>query len=411
MWLVSRETARLDPATTRIDPVGARELKTGRFEGDDTMDAALRDVLDGFDRRDWQAADPGDGPVRLAMVGIGWWTREQAIPAVEASELCVTTVAVSGHRGKAEAVVDDVATVEAGVTYEEFVAGEAADAYDAAYVCTPNARHLPYVRAAADHGKDVLCEKPMEASAERAEAMVEACDDAGVRLMVGYRMQTEPAIRRARELVRAGLVGEPVHVTGHNAQPLLEMIPDHDQWRLDPDLAGPGTSVTDLGVYPINTARFVLDAEPVAVSATMHSSAEGFERVPDERASFEVEYAGGDGTVRTDGPGEKRVLGSFAASQNAARSSRFSVVGTEGAVTLEPAFAMEPRRTLTVARGDASAEVAFEPANQMTEEFDYFADRVLTGREVGPDGAHGLVDVRTIEAVYEAAATGERVEV
>jgi xylose dehydrogenase (NAD/NADP) len=361
----------------------------------------ILDFLDGFNRRDWQAAEPADGPVRLAMVGIGWWTREQAIPAVEDSALCETTVAVSGDRGKAEAVVAEAETVTRGITYDEFVSGEATEAYDAVYVCTPNALHLPYAEAAAEHGKHVLCEKPMEASVERAAAMVEACDDAGVRLMVGYRMQTEPAVRRARELVRGGFVGEPAHVSGHMSQRLLEVIPNPDQWRLDPDLAGPGTSVTDLGVYPINTARFVLDADPIAASASMRSSAEAFDRVPDERASFEVEYGSGRGD---------RVLASFAASQNANRSSSFSVLGTEGEITLQPAFAMEARRALTVSRGTTSAEFAFDPVDEMTEEFDYFADRILTGNEIVPDGEHGLVDVRTIEAVYEAAERGERVE-
>ena len=366
----------------------------------------LRNLLDEFDRRDWQSAGVEDGPVRLAMVGIGWWTREQAIPAVEDSELCETTVAVSSSRGKAESVVDEAETVERGITYDEFESGEAVDAYDAVYVATPNALHLPYVRAAAGHGKDVLCEKPMEADVERAAALVEAAEEGGIRLMVGYRMQTEPAIRRMRELVRAGFLGEPAHVTGHMTQPLLSMFDDPDHWRLDPDLAGPGTSVTDLGIYPLNTARFVLDADPVAVSATMHSSHGAFDRVPDERASFEVEYAGsGSGNS-----GDELVLASFATSQNADRSSSFTVVGTEGEVAMEPAFAMESDRSLAVGRGATSAEFAFEPADEMTEEFDYFADRLLTGEPIVPDGEHGLRDVRAIEAIYEAAETGERVE-
>ncbi|HKJ59631.1 MAG TPA: Gfo/Idh/MocA family oxidoreductase, partial [Halobacteriales archaeon] len=176
------------------------------------MNTDPRDFLDGFDRRDWQSAEADDGPVRLAMVGIGWWTRDQAIPAVEDSELCATTVAVSSSREKAEAVVDEAETVTRGITYDEFEAGEATDAYDAVYVATPNALHLPYVRAAAEHGKDVLCEKPMEATVERAERMVERCDATGVQLMVGYRMHVEPAARRMRELVRDGFLGDPALV-------------------------------------------------------------------------------------------------------------------------------------------------------------------------------------------------------
>jgi len=354
----------------------------------------LQEFLDRFDRRDWQEAE--DGTVRLAMVGIGWWTREHAIPAVASSDRCETTVAVSSSREKAERAIEDVETGERGITYDEFHDGAAADRYDAVYVSTPNARHLPYVETAADLGKHVLCEKPMEASADRARAMVDAAADGDVRLMVGYRMQTEPAVRRARDLVDAGFVGDPVHVVGHMTQRLLEMNDDPDQWRLDPDLAGPGTSVTDLGIYPLNTARFVLGADPTAVTATMASPSEAFDRVPDERATFDVRFE--DGT-----------LASCAASQNAHDSGRFEVIGVEGTLALQPAFFADDRRTLVVERDGTAAEFAFETVDQMTEEFDYFADRLLTGRSVEPNGEHGLVDVRTIEAVYEAAETGSRV--
>lgn len=353
----------------------------------------VQSLFDGFDRRDWQTAT--EGTVRFALLGIGWWTREKVIPAIEDSTVCESTVAVSGSAEKAASVVEEVPTVERGITYEAFTDGVATDAYDAVYVCTPNALHLPYVEAAAEYGKHVLCEKPMEASVERAKAMSEAATGGDIQLMIGYRMQTEPAVRRARELVRDGFVGDPVHVSGHMSQRLLEMFPNPDQWRLDPELAGPGTSVTDLGIYPINTARFVTDADPVSATATMHSATEGFDDVPDERATFTVELEGG-------------ILASFSASQNAHESSYFTVIGTEGRLTLEPAFAMEQRRTLTVERGETSAEFAFDPVDQMREEFDYFADRVLTDRPVEPDGEHGLRDMRTIEAIYEAAETGTR---
>jgi len=50
--------------------------------------------------RDWQTIDDG-GPVRFAMIGLGWWTRAEAIPAVAESSFCETTVVVSGSREKA----------------------------------------------------------------------------------------------------------------------------------------------------------------------------------------------------------------------------------------------------------------------------------------------------------------------
>jgi xylose dehydrogenase (NAD/NADP) len=355
----------------------------------------IEEFLTGFGRRDWQETETGT--LRVAMIGLGWWTREYAIPAVEASDLCVTTVAVTGTPEKAERAVAEHETIERGISYEEFHDGAAADAYDAVYICTPNALHLQYVETAADLGKAVLCEKPMEASVERAEQIVAACEGE-VPLMVAYRMQTEPAIRRMRELVEAGLVGEPRQLHGHMSQRLLRIIDDPDQWRLNPDLAGEGTSVTDLGIYPINTARFVLGADPERVSATVTSEDDAFDRVPDERAAFQLEFPGG-------------IQAACTASQNNHLTGHFRVIGSEGALTLEPSFFDDDGRELRIDVNGATATVDFDPVDQMTEEFDYFADRVLRGEPIEPDGEHGLVDMRTIEAVYEAAREDEWVDV
>lgn len=353
----------------------------------------IQDYLDDAGRRDWETG--AEGTVRFAVVGLGWWTVDMAIPALAAAEHCETTVAVSGSKSKAERVATDHG-VEFGITYDEFHDGAAADAYDAVYVCSPNALHLPYAETAARLGKGVLCEKPMEASVERAERMVEACADADVPLMVGYRMQTTPEVRRARELIRAGAIGRPVYASGNNSQHILDINDDHDQWRLNPDLAGRGTSVTDIGIYPLNTARFLLDADPVSAQASMDSRHEAFDDVPDEYAAFTLTFD--DGTLVT-----------CTASQNAQSSTNLRVVGTEGELVLEPAFhgACELRLT----RGENAAEFSTSGVDQMTEEFAYFADRFLSGEPMGPDGEHGVVDVRAIEAVYDAAERGETTDV
>jgi xylose dehydrogenase (NAD/NADP) len=353
------------------------------------------ETLEQFARRDWQTVDD-KGPLRFAMIALGWWTRDKAIPAVEESELCTTTVAVSGDAEKAETVAREFESIEHGITYEQFHDGVAADAYDVVYICTPNALHLPYVETAAERGKAVLCEKPMEASAERAARLVEASAD--VPLMIAYRMHTEPAIRRMRELIRNGAIGDPVHAHGSIAQPLLEMIPDPDQWRLNADLAGYGTSVMDIGLYPLNTSRFVLDRDPVTAQGAACSLADEFDDVPDERAAFLLEF-------------EDDVLGSYTASQNAHQESFLRVTGTEGAVEVEPAFFPWTDRGFRLEVNGEVTEHKWEQVNQMTEEFDYFADRVLGGGEIHPDGEHGLVDIQTIAAVYEAAERGARVKV
>lgn len=347
-----------------------------------------------FTERDWQTDTEGD-PVRFAMIGCGWWTREEAIPAVEESDRCETSIVVSGTKAKAERTAKLADGIERGLTYEEFHDGRAADAYDAVYICTPNGLHLQYVETAARLGKAILCEKPMEATIERAERIVDICERENVTLMIAYRMQTEPAVRRARELVVDGFVGDPVHVHSDMSQPLLEVIPDPDQWRLDPDLSG-GATVMDIGLYPLNTTRFVLDADPMRVQATTLSVSKAFANVPDEHAAFQLEFP-------------ENVLASCTASQNAFRTSNLTIIGTAGRITVEPAFYPRQDRGLVLSRAGTTVDIDFEQVNQMTEEFDYFADCVRSNRQPHPDGNHGLVDMRVMAAIYEAAERGEMV--
>ena len=355
----------------------------------------MKEWIDGFDRRTWQTTD--EGTVRYALLGLGWWTVDVAIPAIEASDLCEVTVLVSSSSEKAERVADENG-VGRGVSYDEFHDGEAADEYDAVYVGTPNAYHLEYVETAAELGKPVLCEKPMEASVERAEEMVETCEDAGVPLMVAYRMHTDPAVQRARELIEDGFLGDPVSVYGNNSQPLLEMIPDPDQWRLDPEISGYGTSEMDLGLYSINTTRFLLRREPTAVQSRMASLHEAFADVPDERAASLFVFEDDVQMVSTS-------------SQHAHEDTQLKIVGTEGTIELDPAFHGEP--TLHLSRNGVSVTVEHEETDaerEMREEFDYFADRVLTDGDVYPDGRHGLRDMRIIEALHESADREEPVD-
>lgn len=352
--------------------------------------------VDEFARRDWQRSS--EGTVRFALIGLGWWTTEEAMPAIAESTFGENAVVVSGSSEKAERVADDHDHVTRALTYDEFLDGQARDAYDAVYIVTPNALHLPYVEAAAEFGKPILCEKPIEATVERAERIVECCSEADTPLMIAYRMQTDPAVRRMRELIAEGHIGEPVQIHGHMSQPLLDTVSDPDQWRLNPDLTGYGTTVMDLGIYPLNTARFVLDADPVTVSARLRSDHEAFADVPDEHASFELTYD--DGTEV-----------SCTASQNAQRASHFRVLGTEGEITLEPVFYPDQTRFTCVRHGETAVDVQVPPVNQMTEEFDYFADRLLCDESPHPDGEHALTDLRTIAAVYEAGEIGGTVEV
>jgi len=338
--------------------------------------------------RDWDT-DP-DGTVRMAVVGVGGFARDLALPAIEGSDYCTLTTLVTGSPdGRADLATEYGA--EEVIDYEAFRSGEAADAYDAVYVVTPNRFHLPNAEAAAEQGKAVLCEKPLEATLDRAERLVAACRSAGVTLMTAYRMQTDPLVRQLREFLPK--IGDVVKLHGDFTVPALGGARGPDQWRLDPHLAG-GGALYDIGVYPLNTSRFLLGAEPVAVEATTTSSGP-FEGV-DERVAFQVRF-----------PGD--VVGSFSASFSGHADSSLAVLGTDGKLALEDAFVPRRGRRLVVDRG-ARTTLDGVGGGEVREEFDYFAHCVLVGTAPEPDGEEGLADMRVMDAVYESAETGTRVD-
>lgn len=343
-----------------------------------------------FTRRDWRTVK--EGMVRIAVVGLGAFARNRALPAIRDSEFCETTVLASGSPEKAAGLAEQFG-VDRVIDYEGFHAGDAVEAYDAVYVATPPAFHPEYVERAADLNKAVLCEKPLAADIADAERMVETCTDAGVVLMTAYRLRTEPAVRRMREMIQDGVIGAPIQIHGGFSTRLLDHA-DSNSWRLDPAVAGGGAMI-DLGIYPLNTARFLLDAEPVAISAETVSSGPPFDRV-EEHVAFRLTF-----------PGE--TTASCTASFDAHPDSRLQVLGTEGQLLIRSPFGGDVSQELVAERGEVHVTYTGPAVDEVREEVDYFANCVLSGTDCESDGEDGLADQRIIEAAYEAAETGDRI--
>ena len=341
------------------------------------MHEAFTDVR----RRDWDTDTEGE--IRLAVVGCGGFARGVVLPSIEACKYLTATVGVSGSASNREASADyGLATTD----YDGYADGELVDRYDAVYVATPNRLHLPHIETAAAQGKAVISEKPLDATSDRAEQAVAACESAGVPLMTAYRMQTDPLFRRLREFLDDGGIGTVTRLAGDFTFPVLAGSRGPDQWRLDRELAG-GGALVDVGVYLLNTTRFLLGEEPESVSG--HTRTSGPFSDVDEHVDFRVVF--------------DDVVGNFSASFSGQPTAEYTVYGTDGTVRIDDAFQPNRDRRLVVETADAQYELDGAGGDELREEFDYFAHAVLTGRAIEPDGADGLADVRLIEQVYESA--------
>lgn len=361
----------------------------------------FQQFVDDASTRDWDT-DP-EGTVRYAVVGLGGYARKVSLPAIDAGDYAAVGAVVSGDTEKADSVAAEYDAM--ALSYDDYAAGESTDAYDAVYVATPNRLHLDHIETAAAHDTAVITEKPLDATVERAERAVAACDDAGVPLMTAYRLQTDPVYRALRAFVAAGGIGEVQKLAGDFVSPVLSGTGGPDQWRLDATLGG-GGALMDVGVYPLNTGRFLLGADPLAVSATGSASGPFGDRTADpDCPRFADEHV----HFLTEFPND--VVGAFTASFSGQAGSSMELVGSEGRIRIEDAYLPRADRTVTIEAGGRTLSVDGLGADETREEFDYFAHCVLTGTPPEPDGHDGLVDMRVMQAVYDAIATGERVAV
>ena len=123
---------------------------------------------------------------------------------------------------------------------------------DAVSVCVENRNHAEITNAALYSGKHVLVEKPMAVTLAECESMVAAAEFNGKHLMVGHNMRFDPVHRRAKELLREGVIGDIItfRTTIGNAGP-EGWSPDRDAWFFDKDKAAMG-ALSALGIHKLD---------------------------------------------------------------------------------------------------------------------------------------------------------------
>lgn len=335
--------------------------------------------------------EPRTKRIRYAVVGLGHIAQAAVLPSFEhAGENSVLAALVSGDPVKLRTLGRRYG-VKALYSYDRFDTLLRSGTIDAVYLCVPNGLHAPFARRAALAGVHVLCEKPLAASEEECREIIEAARRGRALLMTAYRLHFEDANMEAVELVRSGRIGEP-----RSFSSVFSMQARPGDIRLQRDLGG--GSVWDLGVYCVNAARYLFQAEPTEVVAFSTGGTESDERFKevDEMTSAILRFTGGR-------------LASFTCSFGAADVSSFRIVGTKGDLLCEPAYeyAADLKHVLTI--GGRKRERVFPLRDQFAPELVYFSDCILDRAEPEPSGLEGLADVRVIEAIYRSAREGHPV--
>ncbi len=134
------------------------------------------------------------------------------------------------------------------------------DDVDAVIICSENVHHKAMTIAAAEAGKDVLCEKPIATTVADAQEMIAACAKNGVKLQIAFPVRFNAATIGLRDAIQAGRIGEPLIIAARNPGTC-----PHD-WFVQPELSG-GGAVIDHTVHVADVLRWMFDAEITEVYA------------------------------------------------------------------------------------------------------------------------------------------------
>jgi UDP-N-acetyl-2-amino-2-deoxyglucuronate dehydrogenase len=337
--------------------------------------------------------------LRFGLIGAGNIARTHAA-AIRASDRATLTAVAGG--GSAAALA-----AGAGARHHADVAALIADpSVDAVVLCTPSGVRRDYAVAAAEHGKHVLAEKPIEVDRERALAMIEACERHGVTLGVVFQSRFKPHPEAARAAVVAGALGDPVlgslAVKWHRPPSYYASAAWRGTWAVDG-----GGALINQAIHSVDQLLWFM-GDVVRVHARAARRRHHDIEVEDTVVAH-LEFASG-------------ALGVLEATTAAFPGSarRVELHGTAGTVTLVDDEVAEwglpggPERPSV----GVSAATAFAAATHVMDDFRWhqrqiedFVDAIEQGRPPRVDGREGLRSLDLVLAVYASARTGQSVTV
>lgn len=324
-------------------------------------------------------------PIRIGLIGCGYWgqrhlNKASRLPGVQLTALCDVQ----------DEILQRASRLAPGARAHARHEALLCDAVDAVVIASPASHHHPIVMDALAAGKDVLIEKPLALRTAEAQEVVEAVGKTGCIVLVGYTFLYNPAVRRLRQLLDEGAIGEVLSISSVRTH--LGMVKD------DVDV------MWDLAPHDISIINYLLSARPTEVRA------DGVRSIAPTRCDVV------DLTLRYPAGTVAHVHVSWIDPQ---KSRRLEVLGTRGKIVFDDV----PRRhKLTVY--DPATRPPWRPGDEtvptrarrirhsrsepLLREWQHFVDCIRTRKPPLTHPAAALGVVSTLEAATVSLSAGGR---
>jgi D-xylose 1-dehydrogenase (NADP+, D-xylono-1,5-lactone-forming) len=321
---------------------------------------------------------PRTEQLRWGILGCARISRRGLIPGIQISSTNTVLALASRNAALAQAWASEFRIPRSLGSYQAVLDDPDVEAV---YIPLPNELHLPWVLAAADAGKHVLCEKPLARNADEAQQMVERCESRGVVLMEAFMWRHQPRTSELRRSVIGGEIGELRLIRASFSFPI-----EPNDWRLDPERGG--GALWDIGCYGVSTARLFARAEPTNVHAMQRLGPTGV----DLGLTAELGFPGG-------------VIAQIDCSFEQPDRCFYELVGTQGTIEVPDAY-LPPARPIARMRMstlDVRREITFNGYDQYAAMVDAFAQAVKHDKHLPDPAENGLAQMKALDAIKAAA--------
>ncbi len=322
-------------------------------------------------------------PVSWGVLGAAKIARERVIPAMQRSAITRIDAIAARDRGRAQEAAAALGIARVYGSYEELLADPALEAI---YNPLPNHLHVPWTIRALEAGKHVLCEKPIALTAREAEQLIDAEARTGRRVAEAFMVRHHPQWQRAREIVRAGTIGETraIHVfVSYN-------VTDPTNLRNQADIGGGG--LYDIGSYAVTVARYLFETKPVRVIALI-------DRDPvlrtDRLTSAILEF-----------PHARQLV--FTCSTQLLRFQRVQIVATTGRIEIPAPFNPDPTQAsmIMVDTGSGPHTEQFAPCDQYMLQGDAFSRAIRGEAKLEHPIADAIMNMTVLDALFRSSNSG-----
>ena len=336
-------------------------------------------------------AATSQGKIGVALVGLGYYSQDLLAPALQLTQHCELRGIVTGSPEKIPVWQAKYGIKDSNIyNYDNLHQVADNPDIDVIYVVLPTSLHKKYTLIAANAGKHVWCEKPIAMTAADCQQMSDVCKKNKVQLTIGYRLRHEPNTQTVIEYAKSqpyGPIKDIIARAGYKGG-----APSPDSWRLSRKMGG--GAAYDMGVYPLNAARYTSAEEPIAVSARHEVYRPEVFKEVDEATFFTLEFPSGATAECATSVNEN---------MNHLRAN-----------CEKGWYELKPFQSYSGVSGRTSDGLDLNKPleNQQAAQMDNDALAILNNSQVLVPGEVGLKDIRVVEAILKSAAQqGKRVTI